>query len=827
MKPINGGCPYCAAGDSASEQLEPTIHRCSACGWVFPVPDPKPPALQTTVDALGETALDVSALDLSDRYEVIHPLATGAQGRLLLARDTHLEQLCVIKVLKPVDLALVAVAVKRLKNEALAGVAVNHPNVARVFDCDAADGPWFFVMEYVEGRNLRDLVRAAGHLPWTQALDIAFQAAAGLAAIHDVDLIHRDIKPSNLMLRPDRIVKIMDLGLVKMQTVESDLGVTRAGQLLGTPHFMAPEQFEDEIDLTPQADIYALGGTLYYLVTGRPPFEGTGVLDVAQKHRRAPVVWPDEVASRMPRWFQHVIETCLAKRPDHRYASAGAVLDAFQAGENQTGRLHPAVGHAPRGVTVQAFRNLSGHAKDDWIGEAVADCLATRLIQVEGLHLADRMSFARMLKAAAVGDDGRLDNAEILNAARKVGAGSVVVGGIQRAGDRLRITANLIGSEDNALQHVASVSGRADDLFVLEDQLCDALIEHIGRTLSPKRRGSPSGGTDSLTARERFVCGRRAFADADYERAIELATQALDEDPAYIEPVGLIGACYARLGQYDRAVEHHQRQERLARDMDDQPHLAEALSNLGVMYYYKGEYSLAFEFFDRARQISFDLSLHAELAKIYGNLGFTLMRLSRLEEAEAAFGDAIAISKQCADLVALQWPYNGMGTVLLKLERYTEAREYYLRALALAEEIDDRVNVGVSQMNLGRCACLLEQYGEAKERFDAALAALERTHFWNGLTLVYEYMAEMYLRTRSLEDALASIDHRINLARRHDNNRMEAEAWEQKARAYELMGQSDKAMTALKQSVEVSQRPAPHESLHVYLAEVCKRPAFH
>jgi tetratricopeptide (TPR) repeat protein len=129
-------------------------------------------------------------------------------------------------------------------------------------------------------------------------------------------------------------------------------------------------------------------------------------------------------------------------------------------------------------------------------------------------------------------------------------------------------------------------------------------------------------------------------------------------------------------------------------------------------------------------------------------------------------------------------------------------------------------------MNLGRCACLMGQLDEAKMRFDAALSALEGTGFWNGLTLVYEHMAEMYLQARRLGDALDSIDHRIDLARRHDNNRMEAEAWEQKARAFELMGQSAKAMSALKRSLEVSQRPAPHESLHVYLAEVCRRPAF-
>lgn len=816
-------CPHCASDAQTADRVDGIARRCRTCGFIFPRSSASSteftlPASPSAADTVIDTA---SALRL-ERYEIIRSLGAGAQGRLVLARDRHLDHLCVVKILKVLDESMLDVAVTRLKNEARAGVYVNHPNVARVFDCDCAEGLWYFVMEYVDGQNLRDIVQAAGRLSWGQAVDIGIQVASGLAAIHDAALIHRDIKPSNLMLRPDGMVKIMDLGLVKVPGAESDPGVTRVGQVLGTPNFMAPEQFDAASDLTPHADIYALGGALYFLLVGRPPFEGTGVLDVAQKHRRAPVTWPEEVARTVPPWLRYVVETCLAKRPDHRYASAGVLVEALRAGEDQS-RLKQPHSERPAGVTVQTFRNLTARADDDWIGEAIAECLANRLAQVEGLHLADRNTFARMLTAAG---SSATENKAVLEVARKLGAGSVVLGTVQRVGASLRITANLLSGELESTQHVGTVSGPLEDLFTLEDQLGDKLIELIGRTLSPRRRRASIGGTESLEAMEKLIRARRAFADAKYQQAIDLAHEALSIDPAYLEPISVIGACYARLGEYDRAVEHHQRQERLARELDDQPRLAEALSNIGVMYYYKGEYSLAYEFLDRSRQILQDLSLHGEAAKILGNLGFALMRLDRLEEAEAVFAESIAINKQFADLVSLQWPYNGMGTVLLKLERYAEASEYYRRALALAEEIGDRVNVGISQMNLGRCACLVGDFLQAADRFDAALATLQGTSFWNGLTLVYEYMAEMHLLTDRPEAALAAIDQRIDLACRHDNHRMEAEAWEQKARAFELLGQTDKALTALKRSVEISQRPSPHESLHVYLAEVCRRPAF-
>jgi tetratricopeptide (TPR) repeat protein len=199
------------------------------------------------------------------------------------------------------------------------------------------------------------------------------------------------------------------------------------------------------------------------------------------------------------------------------------------------------------------------------------------------------------------------------------------------------------------------------------------------------------------------------------------------------------------------------------------------------------------------------------------------MRLNRFKEAETAFSEAIENSKRLGDLVSLIWPYNGMGGVLLKQQRYAEAREYYQRALALAEEVGDRVNVGVSQMNQGRCACLLGDYAEARRRFEAALSTLQKTDFWNGLALVHEYMAEMHLQQDDLDAALACIERRVELARRHGNNRMEAEAWEQKARAYEKRRQTDRALECLKRSLEASQRPAPYESLHRYLEEIAHR----
>ncbi|HEY3241861.1 MAG TPA: tetratricopeptide repeat protein [Phycisphaerae bacterium] len=823
-------CPHCKHRRTEAASVATAFQRCGECQFIFP----RLPlgASGSTWEAPAEVDGDDSLTRKwgsirADRYRVIRALATGAQGKILLAHHRHLNQVCVIKLVDVTDDEWAQAAATRLRNEAQAGIRVNHQNVARVLDCDCVDGSWYFVMEYVEGENLRKIINEYSLLNWGQAVDIGIQAAEGLAAIHVAALVHRDIKPSNLILRGDGMVKIADLGLVKIRGGPAQLSVTQTGQMLGTPYYMPPEQFDAKADVDSRADIYSLGATLYHLLVGQPPHRGQGLLDISEKHRRDPVLWPDEAAQRTPVWLRHIVETCLAKRPEHRFESGSALAEALRAGADirMSRRIMVPIGgrQEPSGVAVMSFANLTKRESDAWIGDAIAEYLTNRLMELEGLHIADAASFNKMLDHAGTAP-ATADRAQLVEAARLVGANTVVIGSYQRVGDQLRITAHGLNADASAPIHIANVSGSADELFELEDELATPVIELVGRTLEPtRRRHRGAEGTDSLDAHEKFIRGRRAFADGNYRGAIELAAHAIALDPDYLDPVGLIGACYARLGDYDHAVEYHQKQERLARQVHDQMRLAEALGNLGVMYYYKGEHALAYEFLEKACSLCIELKLPADTAKYYGNLGFALLRLNRLKDAEATFNEAIELNKRVGDLVSLVWPYNGMGTVLLKQQRYTEAREFYARALTLAEEIGDRVNVGVSHMNLGRCACLMCDFAEASMRFDAALRTLEGTDFWNGLTLVYEHMAEMHLQQNHVQDALVCIDRRIDLARRHHNNRMEAEAWQQKARAYEQMDDKDEALKCFKRSIEVASRPAPYESLHRYLEEVANR----
>lgn len=821
-------CPHCRGHSLVLSVTDDRVGTCESCGFAFPTNriDLDGSTWREQADLTESTGASLARVR-SDRYRIIRPLASGAQARILLAHHRYLDQICVIKVLgENQDWQQLAEA--RLQAEARAAVRVSHVNVARFLDCDCIDGTWYYVLEYVAGEDLRRVVHAVGRLAWQQVVHVGEQVAAGLAAIHSAGLIHRDVKPSNVMLRCDGLAKIMDLGLVKADGAAPDLSLTHDGQILGTPYYMAPEQFTSESALTAQADIYALGAALYFLLAGKPPHQGGSVVDLANRHKRDPVVWADDVVRGVPSWLRHVVEMCMAKRPEHRFVSAEALREALCCGTDVVTAL-PAgdADHGPRGVVVAAFENLSRQADDDWIGDALAEFISSRLLEVEHLHVADRHSLDKVLTKEGSARPWQVEADELVSAAGKLGAGLVILGAFQRSGASLRVTIRALGRADSPASRIsASVSGPADDLFALEDQLADRVVSVVAQDQSLVRRGRVGRGAEAPEAQEKYVRGRRAFADGDYAAAITLAQEALSVDSEYVDAVSLIGACYARVGDYDRAVEYHQREEAIARRDGDRRRLAEALGNIGVMYYYKGQYGLAYDFLEQARNISVEQSFHPDSAKYEANLGFVLMRLNRDAEAETAFAQAIDINKKYGDLVSLSWPYNGMGGVLLKQRRYAEAQEYYRRALALADEIGDRVNVGVCHMNLGRCACLMGEFALAEANFDDALRELEGTDFWNGLTLVYEYMADMYLQEGDVDRAMDAIDKRLELAQKHHNQRMEASAWEQKAKAHEQAGAKDEAFRCLKRSLEVSQRPDPHESLSRYLNEITKRESF-
>src|SRR4051812_2564367 len=274
--------------------------------------------------------LDRSGTVVDGKYVLERLIGRGGMGTVYAARQLQLDRQVAIKIVRP-ELMTDERAVARFNREARAAARIEHPNAVRVYDFGSSpEAGTFIVMEYVEGVPLRTLMRRSKFVPIDVAVEVIWQAASAIAVAHATGIVHRDLKPENLMVRVSDegaiTVKVVDFGLAKL--VEGEVSqITSPAELIGTPRYMAPEQFEgDRVD--ERVDVYALGVILYEMVAGRPPFDGTFV-EVVGKHLYAEPPTFASIGVDAPPGVEAVIRAALQKRPDLRTPSVLALARDF------------------------------------------------------------------------------------------------------------------------------------------------------------------------------------------------------------------------------------------------------------------------------------------------------------------------------------------------------------------------------------------------------------------------------------------------------------------------------------------------------------------
>ena len=254
------------------------------------------------------------------RYELHRRIGRGGMAEVSLARDQLLDRPVAIKVLFP-EFATDPAFVERFRREATAAANLNHPNIVGVYDWGEAEGTYFIVMEYVDGRSLSQILRAEGPLHPDRVADVGADVAAALGFAHRNGVVHRDVKPGNVLVDQGGLVKVADFGIARAITASSDDNLTQIGTVMGTATYFSPEQARgDAVD--PRSDIYSLGCVLYELVVGRPPFSGDSPVAIAYKQVHEAPVPPRQVNSAVPPALEAIILKCLAKNPANRYPSA-------------------------------------------------------------------------------------------------------------------------------------------------------------------------------------------------------------------------------------------------------------------------------------------------------------------------------------------------------------------------------------------------------------------------------------------------------------------------------------------------------------------------
>ena len=287
-------------------------------------------------------------------YLILDKLGKGGMGMVFKARHRRTKRISSLKVLPP-SYARSESAVLRFQREAEAVGRLGHPNIVAALDAGDFNGLHYFAMEYVEGNDLARLVKEQGPLPVNRAIAYLTQAARGLNAAHDRGIFHRDIKPSNLMVDASGTVKILDLGLARIEkeadffgSGEPDTDLTRPGDIMGTVSFMSPEQAFNASDADHRSDIYSLGCTWFYLLTGNPPYSGVTRMACLLAHREQPIPLLRDLRPEVPPIVDATLQRMLAKAPADRYPSIATLLTDLEACRAPDAEFHEGPGPTPQ-----------------------------------------------------------------------------------------------------------------------------------------------------------------------------------------------------------------------------------------------------------------------------------------------------------------------------------------------------------------------------------------------------------------------------------------------------------------------------------------------
>jgi serine/threonine-protein kinase len=276
-------------------------------------------------------------------YAIIERIGEGGMGVVYKARRSGEFRIVALKVL-PAELTRSADAVRRFRREVEAASSLSHPHIVAALDSGEENGAYYYVMEYVPGDDLSDLVAAHGPLPVGSAVNCILHAASGLHYAHEHGVTHRDVKPSNLLLDRQGNVRLLDLGLARIsrdtdaaRTATTMTALTHTGAVLGTVDYMSPEQALNTRKADFRSDIYSLGCTLYFLLHGRPPFRGETVMEVLVAHREQPIPSLREKREDVPERLESIFQKCLAKKPEDRIPSMQELVAELDACKGEHG----------------------------------------------------------------------------------------------------------------------------------------------------------------------------------------------------------------------------------------------------------------------------------------------------------------------------------------------------------------------------------------------------------------------------------------------------------------------------------------------------------
>jgi tetratricopeptide (TPR) repeat protein/TolB-like protein len=541
------------------------------------------PAFERLARAIAADGWSLRPGEHLGAYVVREMLGAGAVGEVWRATDERLGRDVAIKVLLP-HLSSEPERVRGFAEEARTAGSLNHPNIVSVHDIGEHGGAPYIVSEYADGETLRMRLKR-GPMSIEMTTGVTLQIIRGLTAAHAQGIVHRDLKPDNVYLRADGGVKILDFGLAKLKTASSMSiqpdAPAGAASLAGTAGYTAPEQVIGR-EADARSDLFALGVTMYEMLAGERPFKANSTVDTLNFTLALTPADIREVRNEVPSSLARVVSRLLEKTPEARFQSAEAVLEALEGGVAEgkiptprfslraalpaavlltafaivaafmmwNGRPNDPIALGSSGrpaVAVLNFVNLTGADDTAWLSTAIPTMLLTGLAETPGLEIVSAQRLHQALVQVGHADLVALDRSEAAAVARRAGAGAVVVGNIYKAGDDIRIDAQV---EDLATGRVlAADSVRGKDVFGLADSLATRIRTGIGFGESGDLRRITDVSSTSIPAYHLYAKGLDASVNLRWGEAIPLMEQAIALDPTFAEAHLQLASAYAGLGR--------------------------------------------------------------------------------------------------------------------------------------------------------------------------------------------------------------------------------------------------------------------------------------
>jgi eukaryotic-like serine/threonine-protein kinase len=778
---------------------------------------------------------------LGGRYEILQLLGEGGMGAVYKAADRELDRFVALKVIRP-ELASNPAILARFKQELLLAHQVTHRNVIRIYDLGEAEGVKFITMEFVEGKDLRALIRERQKFSPEEAVDIIQQVCQALDAAHSVGVIHRDLKPQNIMQDGSGRILVMDFGLAR--TMEGD-GMTQTGALVGTMEYMSPEQALAK-GLDQRSDLFTLGLILYELLTGKTPYQAESALASLIKRTQERAVPVSDIDAQIPGALSGIVSKCLERDLEQRYQSASAILAdlntwkdkraagtiTFDASVKPLGRTLPwplitgvvtalvlAVGGymlrdrlfkaapatAPAApvhsvsLAILPFRNASGDASLDWLGPSLADMLSTDVGQSAQLRTVSSSNLQQTFADLRISSSTLLDPATIRRVADFNNADRVVWGQYAKFGDQIRIDATLEDIKTGGSAPLKVDVPSEKEIPNAIDRLAESIRQKLALpvdVLKELKASSFQPTSKSIAALRDYNQGlsfQRDGRSLDAQKQFEAATK---EDPAFALAFSKLAQSYSSLGYDSEAEQAAQKAAGLSNDLPEAEKYLISAIQLQVIKNYP-EAIKAYQ--NLAKIAPGNSDVEAALGSLYQDSG---------DLAKAREYYQKILSSNPKDIAATL----NLGRIELKSGNPQASFDPLNRAYSLAVQVDNQEQKATSLHLMAVAYRMLSKTQEVLRNEQEAIAIWRRLGQKRGLAFSLNELASAQASLGNTKEALANFQEALQIRRDIGDKRGLADTLLDLGNFEDDRGDHDQALKMYKDALQL-QRDLGNESM--------------